>query len=66
MAYSLNTGLFVEDGPAVHAARAAAARSPARFAHWRKLDARHRLQAVDRALKAPANDLIDDGLPLAL
>jgi len=65
MTYRLDPALFVENGPAVHAATAAAARTVARFGRWRKLDDQHRLQAVERALKAPANDLID-GYPLAL
>lgn len=65
MTYGLNPRLFVEDGPAVHAASSAAARRFARFGRWRKLDEDHRLQAVERALRAPANDLID-GYPLAL
>jgi hypothetical protein len=65
MTYSLSPRLFVEDGPAVHAAHVAAGRNFARFRFWRKLDAYHRLAAVEEALKAPANDLIDD-LPLAL
>ena len=61
MTYGLNPGLSVEDGTAVDASRAAAER----FGRWRKLDEERRLQAVERALKAPANDLID-GYPLAL
>lgn len=65
MTYGLNPGLFVEDGAAVHAARAAAARRAARLSRWLKLDDKHRLQAVERALGAPANDLIDE-LPVAL
>lgn len=65
MTYRLDPALFVEDGPTVHAASAAAARSFARFVRWRKLDEERRLQAVEQALKAPANDLID-GYPLAL
>jgi hypothetical protein len=43
----------------------ASSRNFARFRYWRKLDADHRLAAVEKALSAPANDLIDD-LPLAL
>ena len=63
--YGLDPALFIEDGPAVHAASAAAARRVTRFGRWRKLDEERRLQAVERALKTPANDLIDD-FPLAL
>lgn len=65
MTYGLNPGLFVEDGPAIRAAVSAASRSSARFRAWRKLKAEHRLDVVERALRAPANDLIDD-LPVAL
>ncbi len=65
MAYALNPGLFVENGPAVQAASAASARNPARFLWWRKLDADHRIAAVDQVLKAPANDRID-AYPVAL
>lgn len=65
MTYSLSRGLFVENGPAELAAEAAEARPAVRFLPWRKLDAEHRLQAVEKALKIPANDTAD-GLPLAL
>ena len=65
MAYGIDPGLFVEDGAAVHAARAAAARKHSRFGLWRKLDEERRIEAVEQALKAPANDLVDD-LPVAL
>jgi hypothetical protein len=65
MAYSLSPGLFVEDGPAIHAADAAAAMPRMRFLAWRRLDPDHRFEAIERALNAPANDLVDD-LPLAL
>ena len=65
MTYSLSPRLFVEDGPAVHAAHAAHARSIARFHSWRKLNPDNRLAAGEEALAPPANDLIDE-LPLAL
>ena len=65
MTYGLDPGLFIENGPAIRAASAAAARSSARFRNWKALDAERRLKAVDQALKAPANDLIDT-YPLAL
>ena len=65
MTYGLNSRLFVQDGPTVHAASAAAERNSAPSGRWRKLDNERRLQAVERALQAPANDLID-GYPLAL
>jgi hypothetical protein len=63
--YSLDRGLFVENGPADKAAIAAAARPAVRFLPWRKLDAEHRLKAIEDALRIPAND-VADGLPLAL
>ena len=65
MTYSLSRRLFVENGPAELAADVAAARPAIRFLPWRKLDAKLRLEAIERALKAPANDLVDN-LPLAL
>lgn len=65
MTYSLDRGLFVENGPAEQATIAAEARPAVRFLPWRQLDADHRLRAVEDALKTPANDTVD-GLPLAL
>jgi antitoxin (DNA-binding transcriptional repressor) of toxin-antitoxin stability system len=65
MTYSLDSGLFVENGPAKQAAVTAATRPVARFLPWRTLDPEHRLKAVEEALRIPANDLVDD-LPLAL
>lgn len=65
MTYSLPRGLFVENGPAQMAAAAAQAHPAVRFLPWRKLDAEHRLRAVEDALKIPANDTADC-LPLAL
>ncbi len=65
MTYSLDRGLFDENGPAELAAVAAEARPAVRFLPWRNLDAEHRLRAVEEALRIPANDFADD-LPLAL
>jgi hypothetical protein len=65
MTYGLDAGMFVEDGPAVLAAKASTARPSTRFIPWRRLDFEHRLAAVEGAMKVPANDLID-GFPLAL
>ena len=62
MTYGLDTRLFIENGPAAHAADARRARRAYRI--WRALDSRTRLNLVERAMK-PANDA-DDGLPLAL
>lgn len=64
MTYGLNRGPFIGNGPAIHPATAAA-RTSARFRNWKALDEERRLKAVDQALKAPANDLIDN-YPLAL
>ena len=65
MAYGIDPGLFVEDGPAIQAAKVAAARKSARFGRWRMLDSDHRFEVVEKALKTPANDCIDD-FPIAL
>lgn len=64
MAYGLNPGLFLENGPAAQAANAQAVRPASRFASWRKLSSDRRLALVDQALGCPANDL--DCYPLAL
>ena len=61
MAYGLEARLFVENGPAIHAQRARAARSSA----WRSLGSEQRLAIVEQALK-PANDEGPDGFPIAL
>ena len=65
MAYSLSPRLFVENGPAQQAADAAAARPAVRFLPWRKLYSKRRFEAIEFALKAPANDLVDN-FPVAL
>ena len=65
MTYGLSPRLFVENGPTVEADRARQLRSTNGFRAWRKLHRDIRFDLVDRALKAPANDLIDD-YPLAL
>lgn len=65
MPYALDRALFVENGPAIQSAEAAAKRHGARLLPWRKLNDQHRLEAVERILSAPANDLVD-GYPLAL
>jgi len=65
MAYGLDRGLFVDNGPAEQAALAAASRPAVRFLPWRKLDSERRLRAVEEALRIPANDATDD-LPVAL
>lgn len=65
MTYGLDRGLFVEDGPAHMAASIGSDRKSVRFRAWRKLNAESRLKVVERALAAPANDLIDN-FPIAL
>ena len=65
MAYGLDPRLFVENGPAVTAAEAHAARSSAMFRAWRDLEPERRLDMVERALR-PANDDCPDGYPIAL
>ena len=54
MTYELSPALFLENGPAVHAA---AVRSATRSAHdyarlWRSYDREHRLALVDSQLRA--------------
>ena len=65
MAYGLNPRLFIENGPTVEAERARQVRSSDGFRVWRELPRDRRFEVVDRALKAPANDLIDR-FPVAL
>ena len=65
MAYGLDLGLFVENGPAVTAAQAHRSRSAAMYRTWRELNPDRRLAIVERALK-PANDDTADGYPIAL
>ena len=65
MSYGLNPRLFVENGPAIHAAGALARSSSMAFRAWRGLDGERRLAAVEQALR-PANDDGPDGYPLAL
>jgi hypothetical protein len=54
MAYHLNPRLFVEHGPALEAAAAAARRSPAgeTSRNWLALTREKRLSIIDNALKA--------------
>lgn len=62
MAYGLNDRLFIENGPALHAAGVLARRRSI----WRALDAERRLALVNGALSRPANENLIDGLPVAL
>ena len=67
MAYGLNPDLFLENGPAIHAARSAhARRTSTSFLAWRALDEDRRLALVEKALKTPANDEGPDDYPVAL
>lgn len=50
MAYGLNARLFVEDGPAVQAARASQMHSARAFHAWRGLDRDKRFALVEQAL----------------
>jgi hypothetical protein len=63
VAYGLNPRLFIENGPAIQAAEAHARSSSAAFHAWGRLDARGRIELVEKALKH-ANDR--DAFPLAL
>lgn len=64
MAYGLNTRLFLENGPAVHAAAAHARSSSDAYRAWVALDPERRLALVDKALRSAAND--SGELPIAL
>lgn len=66
MAYGLSPRLFIENGPALEAARARKIRSTDGFRAWRKLHPNRRFELVDKALKAAANDDGIDGYPIAL
>lgn len=66
MAYALSNRLFIENGPAIHAAGVRARSSASAFRAWRALDAEHRLALVDQALRIPANEDLVDGYPAAL
>jgi hypothetical protein len=69
MTYGLSPALFVENGPAIHAAGAHARSSSDGFRAWRSLDPRSRLKLIDRALTEAANDdraIGPDGFPVAL
>ena len=63
MTYGLDCSNFVENGPENKATQARASFSTART--WFALDPELRLQLVEQALQAPANDVID-AFPLAL
>ena len=62
MPYRRRPGLLIDKDTTV---RAASRSIGTRFRTWQALDAERRMQAVNEALKAPANDLIDS-YPLAL
>ena len=66
MTYGLDTRLFVENGPAVQAARAHLLNSGDAYRAWRGLDRERRLALIDKALRRPANDDLADGFPIAL
>jgi hypothetical protein len=66
MAYGLNSHLFIENGPAIHAAQAQARRSSDAFRAWGGLDADKRLALIEKALRKPANDDCGDHFPVAL
>ena len=66
MAYDLQSRLFLENGPAIHAARARFARSSRTARAWRQLSETSRLELIEQALHKPVNDDMPDGLPVAL
>ena len=62
--YGLNPRLFLENGPAIQAATAHARSSSDAYRAWAGLDAEHRLELVEQALRPAANDSAH--LPIAL
>ena len=66
MAYDFESRLVLENGPAIHAARARYARSSRTARAWRQLSESSRLELIEQALDKPANDDLPDGLPIAL
>ena len=64
MAYGLNPSLFIENGPAIQAAAAHARSSSDAYRAWGGLDAEHRLDLIETALRKAANDR--SALPIAL
>ena len=64
MAYGLDPRLFLENGPAIHAAAAHARSSSDSYRAWAGLDAEHRFELIEKALRDAANDR--DRLPIAL
>ena len=66
MAYGLNARLFIENGPAIHAAQAHARSSSNAFRAWGGLDADKRLALIEKALREAANDDGSDDFPIAL
>ena len=64
MAYGLDPRLFLENGPAIHAAAAHARSSSDSYRAWAGLDAEHRFELIEKALRDAANDTVR--LPIAL
>jgi hypothetical protein len=63
MTYGLDSSAFAENGPEIQASHVRASFSTARS--WFALEPELRLELVERALGAPANDIFD-AYPLAL
>jgi hypothetical protein len=66
MIYGLNPGLFVEDGPTIHAGEASRRSSARAFQAWQAMDEAQRLALVERTLAGAANENLSDGYPAAL
>ena len=64
MAYGLDPRLFLENGPANHAAAAHSRSSAGAFRAWATMDSDRRMAIVEWALRPAANDRA--GLPIAL
>lgn len=64
MAYGLDPRLFLENGPANQAAAAHLRSSSDSYRAWGGLDAEHRFELIEKALRKAANDRV--GMPIAL
>jgi hypothetical protein len=66
MIYGLKPGLFVEDGPTIHAGKASRMSSARTFQAWQAMDEAQRLALVECTLAANAIETLSDGYPAAL
>jgi hypothetical protein len=66
MTYGFNLGLFAGSGPTIDREHGRTPSSSRAFRVWRSLDEDRRLNLVEEALAATANDDHADGYPVAL